>query len=251
MGKNGSYESKFSGILTMTLVVILVIILGIAGYFLYSIHEKTTVNNAAQAAIADFEKATKSVRNKVSSVNKTKEETTTDSESSEPEVVVPDMSAYDNLESDNSSSTSVVEGVSEKPKVTLQGYDVMGRINIPKTNCDYPVLGEVTKHSLEIAVAILYGPGLNQPGNTVIVGHNYRNGMFFSNNSKLSNGDKITITSDEETLDYIIYNTYYTTPNDADYMKRAVDDGVREISLSTCNNDSSQRLIIWAREKGK
>ena len=29
-----------------------------------------------------------------------------------------------------------------------------------------------------------------------------------------------------------------------DYMKRDVEEGVREISLSTCNNDSSHRLII-------
>ena len=42
---------------------------------------------------------------------------------------------------------------------------------------------------------------------------------------------------------------YYTSPDDAEYMLRNVEEGVREISLSTCNDDSSQRLIIWAREK--
>ena len=41
---------------------------------------------------------------------------------------------------------------------------------------------------------------------------------------------------------------YYTTANDASYMQRDTE-GRREISLSTCNNDSTQRLIIWAREK--
>ena len=108
-----------------------------------------------------------------------------------------------------------------------------------------------SSYDKKVAVAILYGPGLNEPGNTVIVGHNYRNGLFFSNNSKLANGDKVIIKSPSETVTYIIYNIYYTTPDDASYMKRPVDEGVREISLSTCNNDSSQRLIIWAKEQGK
>ena len=38
--------------------------------------------------------------------------------------------------------------------------------------------------ALETSVVVLYGVGLNQPGNTTIAGHNYRNGLFFSNNKK-------------------------------------------------------------------
>lgn len=240
--KNNNYGSKYGNVLTMVLVVVVVIILGIAGYFAYSIHEQTVKNDAAQTAIADFEQATKSVRKKVKD-NETTVEETAETE----EVVAPDMSAYDNRQEEE----AVAETTAERPKVMYEGYEMMGRINIPKTGCDYPVLSEVTKHSLEVAVAILYGPGLNEPGNTVIVGHNYRNGLFFSNNSKLKEGDTVVITSATETVNYTIYNMYYTSPDDASYMKRSVEDGVREISLSTCNNDSSQRLIIWAREQGK
>lgn len=234
---NSNYGSKFGNILTMILVVVVVIILGIAGYFAYSIHEQTVKNDAAQTAMADFEQATKTIRKKV------KDEEEIPAEEVTEEVVAPDMSAYDNAETSNEDEENVSE------PVKLDGYEVKGTINIPKTGCNYPVLGEVTKHSLEIAVAILYGPGLNEPGNTVIVGHNYRNGLFFSNNNKLAVGDTITITSATETVNYSIYNIYYTTPDDASYMRRAVDEGVREISLSTCNNDSSQRLIIWAKEQ--
>lgn len=243
MKKNSNYGSKYGNVLTMVLVVVVVIILGIAGYFAYSIHEQTVKNDAAQTAIADFEQATKSVRKKVKD-NETKTEETV-----EEEVITPDMSAYENGNEEEGAATE--ETKAERPKVMYEGYEMMGRINIPKTGCDYPVLAEVTKHSLEVAVAILYGPGLNEPGNTVIVGHNYRNGLFFSNNSKLKEGDTVVITSATETVNYTIYNMYYTSPDDASYMKRAVEDGVREISLSTCNNDSSQRLIIWAREQGK
>lgn len=235
--KNNNYESKYSNILTMVLVIVVVIILGIAGYFGYSIYNQNVTNKAAEMAMSDFEQATKSVRKKVKDSNTTEENLEED--------LKPDMSAYDEINATEKNTTAATE------KVMYEGYEMKGEINIPKTGCKYPVLAEVTKHSLEVAVAILYGPGLNEPGNTVIVGHNYRNGLFFSNNSKLTNGDTVIITSPEETVNYTIYNMYYTSPDDASYMKRDIEEGVREISLSTCNNDSSQRLIIWAREQGK
>ena len=237
--KNNNYGNKYGNILTMVLIIVIVVILGIAGYFAYSIHDQTTKNDAAQTAMADFEQSTKNVRKKVRDkvANENVEENVT-------EVVTPNIITSEPEE-------NISNGEEENKKVMYEGYEMKGTINIPKTGCNYPVLAEVTKHSLEVAVAILYGPGLNEPGNTVIVGHNYRNGLFFSNNSKLTNGDKVIIKSPSETVTYIIYNIYYTTPDDASYMKRPVDDGVREISLSTCNNDSSQRLIIWAKEQGK
>ena len=78
---------------------------------------------------------------------------------------------------------------------------------------------------------------------------NYRNGLFFSNNKKLSNGDEIYITDETgTTIKYIIYSMYETTPDDASYMTRDTM-GRREISLSTCNDDSSRRLIILAAEE--
>lgn len=125
---------------------------------------------------------------------------------------------------------------------------MVGRIEIPKTNLNLPVLEEVTKKSIETSVAILYGPGLNKEGNTVIVGHNYRNGTLFSNNGKIAVGDKIYITDTSgRKVTYIVYNTYTTTPEDSEYMTREVKQGDMEISLSTCNDDSSKRIIVWAK----
>ena len=65
---------------------------------------------------------------------------------------------------------------------------------------------------MNTAVVMQYGPGPNQVGNTVIAGHNYRNGQFFSNNYKLENGDTIYITDNSGTrLQYTIYNKYETS----------------------------------------
>ena len=93
----------------------------------------------------------------------------------------------------------------------------------------------------------MYGPGINQIGNTVIIGHNYRNGLFFSNNKKLNIGDKIFITdNDGKQLTYTIYNKFETTPEDTSFYQRDTG-GKPEVTLSTCTDDSSARLIILAR----
>lgn len=237
------FGSKYSDVLTMILVVVIVVILGIVGYFGYDVYKQNTKNANAQAALAEFEEATKPAKKKV---NKVKDENTVSTNTLTGEEL---QEALNQSIQDQQSVEQPEEEVNEEPKkVMYEGYEMKGKISIPKTGCEYPILSEVTKRSLEVAVAILYGPGLNEPGNTVIVGHNYRNGMFFSNNSKLAIGDLIYITSATETVTYEIYNIYQTSPDEASYMKRDTG-GAREISLSTCTNDSSQRLIIWAKEK--
>ena len=129
----------------------------------------------------------------------------------------------------------------------LQGYTVMGTIEILKIDVKYPILENVTKKSIELAVAVLYGPGLNQVGNTTIAGHNYRNGLFFSNNKKLSVGDKIYITdSTGKRLSYTIYDKYEAEENYSDYITRDTQ-GAIEISLTTCTDDSQARIIILAK----
>lgn len=238
--------SKYGDILTMLLIILIVIILGIVGYFGYDIYNKNTKTASAQTAMAEFEAATKSVKKKkvTNTVVDTVQDTVIDPEIfAREEVVNPEPEMPTSTETENTENKPV-----EKPKVMYEGYEMLGKINIPKTKCEYPILAEVTKRSIEVAVAYLYGPGLNEPGNTVIVGHNYRNGMFFSNNKKLVIGDMVYITSASETVAYQIYNIYQTTPDDAEYMRRDTG-GAREISLSTCTDDSSARLIIWAKEK--
>ena len=138
-------------------------------------------------------------------------------------------------------------------KVYMEGYEVMGIIEIPKTGIKYPVLSHVTTKSLETSVAILYPEGcaLNQPGNVTIAGHNYkRSGVFFSDNKKLSKGDVIYLTDQAGTkVTYEIYDVFQAKASYADYMIRDTQ-GAREISLSTCtDNDPNTRIIVLAKEK--
>lgn len=90
--------------------------------------------------------------------------------------------------------------------------------------------------------------GINQVGNTVIQGHNYRNGLFFSNLSKLSNGDAIYITDTTGTkIKYEVYSVFTTNENDTSFYRRDTA-GLREITLSTCTDDGANRTIVLAKE---
>lgn len=241
-------SNKYSNILTMVLIVIIVAIVGICFYYGYDYYTQEAGEEQTKKVVEQFNNSTAKKKVVVS------KNTTTKNEVSKPENVADLSDLYENILSEPEVQEPVVDEEpterEEPEKQYLEGYEIVGTIRIPKTGIEYPVLSKVTKKSLETSVAILYGPGVNVPGNTVIVGHNYRNKRFFSNNDKLTSGDEVILTNVYgETVTYVIYNMYYTSPDDAEYMLRNVEEGVREISLSTCNDDSSQRLIIWAREK--
>lgn len=224
-------SSKYSNVLTMLLVVFIVAILGIIGYFTYDLLNSKSVNANAQTAMEEFERAITR-----ETVNDEKQNITGD--------IKNPLDELDQLTANTTTQT-----VTEPEKVYMESYEVMGTIKIPKTGIEYPVLDSVTKRSLELAVGIAYGPGINEVGNTIIYGHNYRNGLFFSDNKKLSNGDKILLTDQMgQTITYNIYNIYQTDPSDASYFTRDTN-GKREISLQTCTDDSSARIIIWAVEE--
>ena len=229
-------SSSYGNFLTMFLVVLIVAIIGLAGFFVYTKVNSNAINNNAQSAIDEFNDSRKIISKKQND-----EEEDGEGEDSERDLA---SELKDRL-----GDTTQRKTKKEAEKTYMEGYEVKGVIEIPKTKVKYPVLDTVTKRTLEIAVGIAYGPGLNEVGNTIIYGHNYRNGLFFSDNKKLAKDDKIYITDQYgEKVTYTIYNIYETTPNDASYMTRDTE-GRREISLQTCTDDSSGRIIIWAMEE--
>ena len=234
-------EKRFGDILTFVLIILIVVILGILGYFGYSAISKSKTKANTDNALQDFQQ---SINNTAKNEDKVKDTTSGD------DISNTTSSANDILNQLNTSNTTSNAGTTSISKKTyMEDYEVIGSIKIPKTKLEIPILEKVTKRSLEISVAKFDGPGLNEVGNTTIMGHNYRNGLFFSDNEKLSMGDKIYITDQTgTTIEYEIYNIYETDPSEAEYMRRDTN-GKREISLSTCNDDSSKRLVIWAVEK--
>ena len=244
--------NKYSNVLTMLLIFFIVAIFGIIGYFAYDLFNSNNINEKAYSAMDEFESATQTVKKEKE--NKVKNEAVVGQNTVENQVqeAVNPMEQLNNLTQEDpvtEDPAATPEDPNEPEKVFMEDYEVVGTIEIPKTGIKYPILERVTVRSIEIAVAVAYGPGVNEVGNTVIYGHNYRNGLFFSDNKKLSNGDKIYVTDKYgEKVTYEIYNIYQTTSNDATYFTRDTE-GRREISLQTCTDDGNGRIVIWAVEK--
>ena len=156
----------------------------------------------------------------------------------------------ENTTGNNATSGGDGTGGSQRRRtVFYKEYPVVGYIKIPKTKVDYPVLLDVSPGALDTAVGVMYpnNPTLNTPGNILIIGHNFRNGKFFSNNKKLVVGDVIQITDlTGKTLTYTIYEILTLPDTDTSYVTRDTG-GKIEISLSTCTDDGSGRLVILAR----
>jgi len=215
------FESKYSKVLTVILVIVIVAIVGLLGFLAYDYYQKYIVTQDTSNFVNDFQGEQE------------------DQEVEDEQVANTDENPFDNIQD--------AETAGGTKKKTYKGFGVVGTMEIPATNFKYPILEKVTKKSIETAVAFLYGTGINQPGNSVIIGHNYRNGLFFSNNKKLNNGDKIYITdNDGKKLTYTIYNKFETTPEDTSFYQRDTG-GKPEVTLSTCTDDSKARLIIFAR----
>ena len=215
------FESKYSKVLTVILVIVIIAVLGLLGFLAYNYYQNYIISRDTSAFVDDFQGEVK------------------DGEANDNGTNTTDENPFDQLQDSETSS-----GNTQK---TYKGFGVLGTIEIPATNLKYPVLEKVTKKSIETAVAFLYGVGLNQPGNSVIIGHNYRNGLFFSNNKKLNIGDKIYITdNDGNRVTYSIYNKFETKPEDTSFYQRDTG-GIPEVTLSTCTDDSSARLIILAK----
>lgn len=162
-------------------------------------------------------------------------------------------------EGGQSELTSVDITSSSKKAGKMEEYNILGKIRIPKVGLECNILDEVTKRSIEIAVAQMFTTdGLNKPGNTVIYGHNYRNTLFFSRNDELEIGDKVYITDYEQNkeVEYIIYDIFETMTADTSFYARdaQMTGGAREVTLSTCTDDASEtdrRLIILAKKNKK
>lgn len=216
-------QSKGKKFFSIFITILVVIILSLVGYLAYYYITNYLVLKEAEEAVEVFEEQVENIPE----------------EPIEQENVVQEETPTTPVQTTNKTSN--------KNASTYRGYNMVGTIQIPKTKVKVPIVDKVTTKSISAAVGILYGSGLNEVGNTVLVAHNYRNGTFFSNNKKLAIGDKIYITDSTGTkIEYTIYKTYTTSDMDFSYATRDTE-GKREISLSTCTTDASKRLVIWAR----
>ena len=219
------FKNKYNKVLTVLLIIVVIAIVGLLGIGIWNLYKKYASDKASSDFVDNYQ----------------------------GDISFGDTNSIDDNNSvdlDIGDATPTGNGTGTPKKTQYQGFTVQGTIKIPSINLEYPILTEVTKKSIETAVAVLYPnpDNLNQPGNTVIIGHNYRNGQFFSNIKKLINGDNIYIRDyTGKELTYTIYNKFTADASDTTFYQRDTN-GKPEITLSTCTDASdNQRTIVFAR----
>lgn len=137
----------------------------------------------------------------------------------------------------------------EQPiELQMQSHKVIGIINIPAIDLEYPIIDKTTKETMRISISKFSGGEINEIGNVALAGHNNYSGTMFGKNKNLKIKDKIYLTDlTRRTIEYEIYNIFVTDPNDTSILETE-DKTKRELTLITCKNGRSERLIIKARE---
>ena len=233
------FESKYSGFLTILLVIVIIAIVGCLAFGGYKVYQQFNSTQDANDYVNSFIENTANETTNNNNTDKTVNNTVVD----ENNTTDGGNDIFNQVEQTPEGNTSTGGGKEQ----TYKGFTVIGTIEIPKTNLSYPILEESSPAAIERSVAMLYGVGPNKPGNTLIIGHNYRNGQFFANNKNLSVGDKVYITDlSGQRLSYTIYEKFETTTEDTEFLTRNTN-GAREISLQTCTDDGALRLIILAK----
>lgn len=229
------FESKYSNLLTVLLVIGIVIILGVILFVGVSVMNNDKLKNDAEDAVDQFQGQINGIVDDNDSIIIEGNEITNE---------ITPIIGVENTVVNNNNNNNADTNVNK-----YKGFPMVGTIEIPATDLKCPVLETSSKEAIEVAVGIYDGPGLNKVGNTTIAGHNYRNGTFFSDNDQISNGDKIYITdASGKKVVYVVYNTYITTPEDSKHLERDTQ-GKREITLTTCTDDTKSRIIILAKEQ--
>ena len=164
-------EETYKKILNVFFIILLIALLCIAGYIAYKFISAKIINDDSEEYIAEFE----------NEIGELEEDIIND------ETVENAENQGENTKKNKAKTVNNARKSKSKKSVKkYYNYDICGYIRIPKTGIKYPIISTLSKQALEKGVCVEYGPGPNEPGNTVIAGHNYLNRLFFSKNKNLN-----------------------------------------------------------------
>ena len=128
---------------------------------------------------------------------------------------------------------------------TYNGYNVLGKIVIDEFGVEQYILDSTEDKALENGVIKLHGGSLNNYGNFCIAGHN-KPGVF-EKIAEMESGDLFTVIEpDLKETKYKITEIYSVEAGDLKCLLQ--NDEKIEITLITCENASTTRLIVKAEE---
>lgn len=214
-------SDKYKNILKVSIIVIAIAIIALAGYIGITKIKLSQGMKQANEFVAQF-------ANLVAEKNKTNEnvdssfETTGNSEATE----------------ENSAKATTLK---------YKENEVAGIMQIAKISLNIPILIEEKVSTVEETAGILTGAGLNNIGNTVIVGQSYFKNMAFHDIEKLALEDLIKITDINGTeKTYTINNIYKTDKSDKKYIIENSQGNTRITLITYTNNEI---LVVQADAK--
>ena len=225
----------------------------LCSYYIYAEYDKYSGEKKSQEILANME-----IPDSIQSTY-VYDDTTVKVEDNEKIVVIlNDEDSASLIDTSNLSSSSKYTSTKVTPKNVMktdsgEEYYSIATISIPKLEWDepYPILDHWSNDLLKISPCKYHGADPNEVGNFCIVGHNYRNSLFFSKVPTLENGDSIEITDNYgRKINYIVYDKHVVNEDNTKDTSQ-VTHGKKEITIITCTNDSKNRVIVKAREEGK
>ncbi len=134
---------------------------------------------------------------------------------------------------DNSESQS-----DEMPTVTIDGYDYIGYIEIPKISIRLPVMSEWDYDRLKIAPCRNFGSVFSD--DLVIAGHNYT--AHFGKLDNLTSGDSVVFTDALGLVySYTVQKLDTVAPENVD----AVQNSGYDLVLYTCTLSGTERTAVY------
>lgn len=129
--------------------------------------------------------------------------------------------------------------------VKIGNSTVLGKIKINKIGIEYPIIEYKDDDSLWKSICKISNNTVNGTGNLCLAGHNMRNMTMFAKIKNLKVGDTVEITNIYgDKYIYKVYESFYVDPEEVEVLKNTSEPIV---TMITCNNTSSKRLIVRAR----
>ncbi len=132
-----------------------------------------------------------------------------------------------------------------KSSVRIGNSTVFGKIKIDKIGIEYPIIEYINDDSLWKSICKISNNSINGTGNLCLAGHNMRNMTMFAKIKNLKVGDTVEITNIYgNKYIYRVYESFYVDPSEVEVLKNTSESIV---TMITCNNTSSKRLIVRAK----
>ena len=136
----------------------------------------------------------------------------------------------------------------EKIVATYKGYNVSAKLTIPKIDLETYVFEDYDEEAMWLCPTKYFGPEPNEAGNYCIAAHNYNKENMFNHIIELEEGDSIFLSDNKNgQVKYEVYDIYKAEPTDNSPIEQNTN-GQKEMTLITCSDYSSKRIIVKARK---